>query len=487
MEASEVHDKVVKGFAWEALTKLIVQVVSWVVTIYVARVLAPTDYGILAIATIYTMLLTQVAEMGLASGLINRKEVDDEHMSGIFWLSALLGIVIYALLYLLAPLIASFQDLPILTDILRVSGLVLILSTFKIIPSVILMRELNFKYKALAEMISHFANSVTVLTLVLMGYGVWSLVWSVLVQQLVLVVLFLRVVPAIPKFGFYFSKTKEVIVYGWHMMSANFVGYAMLYVDQWVVGKTLGANTVGSYAMAYQFATMPLDKVGSIFNHITFPAISRLKEKTDEARRTFLKMHRYLIIIAYPILTGMFLLAEDFVMLILVEEGETKWLPVIPILQGLCLINLLRVSGMLFPPTIEGLGKPKRVLQYHIHAIILLPICFYLGSFWDIEGVLISWFIGYPILYWSVLKSIKSYLNITMKEFILSIKSALVSTFIMVLGVFYMQSVTADWAIGFRIMVTVASGALFYAGTYFLFFRSEIHDVVNGIKMLRSE
>ena len=487
MDNKTVHSKIIKGFAWEASTKFVIQVVSWCVTIYVARQLMPADYGILAITLIYISLLEQISEMGLASGLINKKEISEQEISGVFWFSIILGICIYIFIYNAAPYIAAFHDLPILTDILRISGVSLMLASLKIIPLVFILRNLNFRYKALAEMIAHFSNSLIVLFLVYCGMGIWSLIWSALIQDLVLLLLLYRVVPEIPKFGFYFQKTKGIIDYGIKLMTSNILSHGVLQTDVFVVGKLLGKEIVGSYSIAYQFATMPLDKIGSIFNGITFPAISRLKDDPDKARHTFLKMHRYLIIIAFPLLVGLYLLSEDLVRLLLVEEGEDKWLPVIPILEALCLINLLRVSGMIFPPTIEGLGKPKRLVMYHLQAIIFLPISFYIGCQWGIDGMLTSWFVAYPILYLSLFLSLQSYLKIKTLEFIQSIISPLICTILMAIVIKSTDHLYSDYHEFYKILITFMLGATTYVGSYVLFFRDEISDVRNGIKLLRSE
>lgn len=483
LELKEVNKKVVSGFAWEGSTKLIVQVLSWSVTIIIARILSPTEYGILAIATIFIDLLSAFAEMGLTSGLVNRKDVNEKQIAGVFWISLLTGILLYCGIFFVAPFIAAFYELPILTDILRFSGIVIILSSLKVVPTAILMRSMNFKHKALGEMAGHFANSVTAIALALAGFGVWSLVWSLIVNHIVLVLIFILVLKRIPAFGFFLKETLPVIYFGVKLLAANMLEYLMLRADVFVVGTFIGKQAVGFYAMAFQLATIPLDKVGAIFNTITFPAISRVKNNIDDARALFLKMHRYLLIIAFPVLAGFSLTAEDVVILFLTE----KWEPAVFILQAICIINLLRVSGMIMPYVLEGLGKANRVLQFHFNAVILLPLAFFLGSYRGLEGVILAWFIAYPLLYIFVLSLVLKYLELSIWKFLESIVSPICATAIMALSVFFAQQICSDLHIALRLIISIGVGILSYMGTYLLLFRSEVSDVKTGLQSLRGE
>lgn len=483
MDHSTLKKKIISGFAWEGSTKLLIQIVSWITTIYVARILSPDDYGIVAVSGVFVGILTVITNMGLSEGLINKAEVTQTEKDGIFWLGLIISILLYLILYLIAPIISHFYKMEMLTDIIRVAGVALIYTSLKVVPQAIAMRRMDFRLISLVGVAGQLSSTITVVVLASHGYGAWSLVWSFIVLQAVTIVFYLTWLNNFPKFRIKIKEISSIVSFGMKMMASSILEFFMYQSDVLIIGLILGQQTIGYYSMALMLATIPMDKFGSIFNKIAFPAISRVKDNREQSRNIFLQMHRYLLTFSYPILVGMLLIADDAVLLLLTD----KWKPIIPLLQTLCGINLLRVSGMIIPYTLAGRGRANLVLRYHIVSSIVLPISFLIGTNWGIMGIVYAWVISYPVLYLLLLIFIIRELKIKIAELVKSISAPVISTIIMFVVVAIIKNNISDLDIAVRVIVLVFSGMVAYSLAYLILFREDLQQIKRGFTILTAK
>jgi len=257
---------VLSGFAWEASARLTVQVVSFVTTIFVARILSPADYGIVAVSGVFVGLFHIFTEFGLSQGLINKEEVSVEEESTIFWLSLIIAGLAFALIWIIAPFIERMYAMPNLGFVIRVSALALPLTSLRVVPLAKALRKLNFRYRAITEAMGQLVSAIVVVTLALNGYGLWSLVISYLISQLIMTIAYLPLLGSLPSLIIRLDKAREVINFGSRMMGANIIEYLVSRADVFIIGYALGQQIVGFYSMAFQLAALPLDKIGAMFN-----------------------------------------------------------------------------------------------------------------------------------------------------------------------------------------------------------------------------
>lgn len=481
MNRHETINKVIKGFAWEGSTKLVIQMVTWVTTILVARILSPEDYGIVAISGVFVGVLAIITDMGFMAALINQDEVSLEELDSTFWFSILISVGLFVLIYAAAPLIAAAYDSAKLTDIIRVSAIMLPLTSLKIVPTAIAMRELNYRYRAVTEMAGQFTTAMASVLMAYNGFGVWTLVYSVLLGQSVVVVAYLPLLKHVPAFNPDYRRISRIVSYGSHLMLSQILEFFTLKADVFIISIFLPHRLVGYYSMGLQLATMPLDKIGSVFNRVGFPAISRVKNDRPESRKIFIYMHRYLVAITYPILVGFILIAEDLVVLVLTD----KWLPIVPIIQVLCMINLLRVSGMIMPYILAGLGHSGEVLRYQVLSSFLLPIAFLVGVQFGMSGVLAGWFIAYPILYALIVRMLSRHLEMAVGEYLLTFRSPVICATIMFAAVYFVKSSLLSGASISGLVLTIALGAVVYTASYYLLFREEWLQVIRRVRSMR--
>lgn len=482
MEGKHVNKKIFSGLLWEGSTKFLIQIASWFSTIVVARLLDPSDYGLVAISGVFTGFLILISELGLAAGLINKKELDESDKSIIFWLGLLLSIVLYIMLFFAAPYISSFYKEPMLVDIIRVAGSMLIFSSLKIIPTAILMRELRFKYTALTHMLAQAANIITVITLAYKGFGAWSLIYAVLVSQVVQIIAFIPVMGGVPKFTLSFTKAKDLILFGATITGSRILGYIENASATFIVATFLGSTKVGYYNMATTIAQMPMDKIGSIFNKVTFPAVSRIKHDKEHASIIFLNLMKYLLIIVIPIFFSIFIAAEQLILLLLTE----KWLPIIGILKLLIVMNVFRLSGMLIPSVLEGLGLTKVVFRFKLMSAVFIPSSMLIGVNWGLSGVVISLSLAYPVLFMYLLYVYLSNTALKLSEFIIVIAPPAIGGVVMLLIALLISEVANDYGDLAKTIISLVIALVVYIIILFLFYRKEISEMKAAFINLRT-
>jgi O-antigen/teichoic acid export membrane protein len=483
MDKETTIKKAVSGIAWDGSTKLITQILTWVSTIVVARILTPDDYGIVAISGVFIGVLLIVTDMGLMSSLINMKQVQKDDYDSVFWLNMLLSVALYILIYFIAPLVGKIYQSEILIDIMRMSGFILPISALKIVPQAIAMRDMNFKYRALVEMAGSLVGAVSSVIMALNGCGVWSLIYAVLFGQAVVVLFYMPLLKSIPKIVLNVSRVKHIASYGLYLMGAQILGFVTKRSDVMIMGIFIPEHDVGIYSMAFHLSAIPLDKIGAIFTRILFPAISRLKDDSIEARNLFISIHKYLLLITYPLLIGMVFTADDIIPLLFTE----KWEGLIPLIQGLCILNLLRISGMVMPTVIAALGYSRIVFQFTLLNSIVLPVAFLVGAQYGLSGILISWFLVYPLFYFFLLNILSKKIDMRIRQLYDTSRSAMMCTIIMAVSLFIFKAYINFNTHVMGIVFTVVLGVVVYAIANFTLFGGDIAAAVKRISALRSK
>lgn len=482
MDASAIRRGLFSGFAWQGATKIVVQLASWVATLFVARLIAPSDYGMVAAGAVFIEILILVTDMGLAHGLIQKPEISKREEDGIFYISLALGIGGYLVMFVAAPVIAYFYQMPQLTDLLRIFSLGLIFGALKTVPLAIAMRRMDFRYRSLVEMGAHLMMTVTVVVLALAGYGVWSLAWGPVVSNVVMAVGYLPLLRRVPKPQFPFSEVYGTIRFGIKYMSTTLLYSGWHWSAVLAIGKTLGERLLGYYSIAFQLAALPLDKIGHVFSQVMFPAMARLQGDDARSRELFLNLHRYLLIVCYPIVFGMASVARDAIPLLLTE----KWLPVVPYLQALCLLSALRLTSTPMPAVLFARDKPEVVIRFNLLALLIMPPAFLVGAHVaGLEGVVAAWLLAYPIPFIYLGQQCLRELGLGWWPLIRSAAPAAAASAVMVVVVAAVRELMQEASMPLRFGCSVAAGAVTYAGVMGWLLREHITSIKQHLVLLR--
>lgn len=392
---SSLKRQAVSGVTWTSIERFTQQVIQFVIGIAIARVLAPSDYGVIGMTAIFFAVATTFVDSGFGSALIQMKDRDEVDFSTCFYFNAVVGVLLYAVLWFVSPAIADFYRTPILCDVTRVLGLTLLVNSLTISQTAKMTAEMRFKEMAVISIVTQLATGAIGLYLAYDGWGVWSLVLQQLggsVTRLLAMELFLR---WRPKLVFSVASFRHLFSYGSKILCSSLINtiYDNLYTL--VIGRTFSAKDVGFYNRGNQFAVLPTNTILSIFMKVAFPLMSQVQDDVDKLRTAYMKFLRVPIFILYPMLFGLIALAKP---LILVLLGE-KWIPAVPLLQVLCIgsffdplthinLNILYVKGRTdLVLRLELIKKPI--------AFILLFSMIPLGLWWLCFGRAIYGFVAY--------------------------------------------------------------------------------------------
>jgi len=478
-----VTQRLASGFAWQGATKAITQALTWISMIVVARLLSPEQFGIAAVATVVIGVLTTLMEMGLSSALIQKENVTTEEEDGVFYLSIIISLSLYAVLYFSSPAIAGFYEIPVLEDLLRLVGIALIFGSLRTVPLARAMRLMDFRYRSLVEMGANLGSSVVIIILATNGFGVWSLAWGVVATFFLMAAGYLPLMDRWPKLSLLrLRKIKGVVSYGMQMMGGQLAFALQKESDVFIIGKVLGGAATGFYTMASKVADAPLEKIATIFIQVSFPALSRLRADNPGSQKVYLDLHRYLLAVCLPLLFGLLAVAHDTVAVVLSE----KWLPMVPILQVLCIFNAIRISGSLIGPALNSRGRVDITLRYSLISVIVLPAAYYgaaaLGS---VVTVALARLAVYPLFYLGLLYYLFREMGLSTKQFWGSIRSPFISAIVMLIAVSAFQYLAEGILPVGRLAVSVGVGALVYLGCYRLLFPEEIRQVRQAWAVLR--
>ena len=474
------NKRVARGFAWEGGTRIVVQVVSWVSTIWIARILAPEDYGLVAISGIFTGLCLTISVMGLGDALINRKDLTENDKAIAFCTTTLLSILFYITLYFSAPVVADIYESEELILLIRVAAIIVLISPLSVVSRALSLRALLYKERALITMFSNLIITVLALVLAFSGAGFWSLVISTLVGQLFeMFALFylVRYVPMLPK---NWMSARSLYKYSLNVMGARLVAYLNIQWPAILISSFFGKVQTGNYQMANNLASAPILKVGEVFTKVAFPAFAKIQSDTDRAKNVFLKMHGFFFTTISPMLIGIALVASDLIPLLL---GE-KWIDIVVLIQIICIASIFLVGTLLIPTLLEGLGNAGASFHYQVVVAILSPLAMLAGANWGMTGIVIGWAAVVPIGYFYLLVKLKGCVNISFLEILSNIKYVILGVLVMIAcNAIFNQFIAKD---SLETVVTISLevilGFVSYASTILLVDRASILALVNVVK-----
>ncbi len=479
-----LKDKTIKGFFWTGSAQAVTQVVSYVVSIILARLLMPSDYGLMAMALIFMQLFQHFREISLGGAIVQKKETDAFAESSAFWFLCLTGAGTYLLIYILSDYFGIFFGEEGLSEILKVLGLSLILSSLFSVPISLLSKELEFKKVATVKLVSTLMMGAVSVLFAYEGFGVWSLVFGSLTNVLFLTFLSFSYAKWRPKFTFSIEKIKPLLRFGIPMTGSKFLTYVLQNADYFIVGKFLGGQLLGFYYMAFNLSTKPISQLSTIISEVNFPVFSKIQDSADESKKYFFKSTTYVSLIVFPALIGLFLVADGFVETVL---GE-KWLPMVLSFKILSIAGIFRSMQFVISPLLYGMGRADTMFKFSLVSSIVLVFAFTVGVRFGIEGVAFAWLLIYPPLYGYLLSLCLREMNLKLSEYIKCFKPAFGGTAVMTTAVILTQMIPISNGI-FRLIALILSGVISYL--LFISFRYkdislEIKDIISSLRLKKT-
>ena len=389
-----LRSQALSGFRWTVSVRLLSQLVTWVITLAVIRLLAPADYGLLAMATVFVAFLAMFSELGLGAAIVQKAEVDGQLLKRAFGLILIVHFSLAALLALAAPLIAAFYTEPRVTPILRVLSLQFLLAAFAVIPDAQLQRRMEFRNRSILDFSGAVVASGTTLLMAMAGSGVWALVAGSLVSQAFKTIGINCLSPFLRWPDFSLQGMRSLLQFGGNFTAVQVFWMFLSQVDVLICAKWLGNEVLGFYSVAMQLASLPSQRMSGLVNQVAFPTFARMQGELVKVGESVLSGARVLSFFSFPVLWGMSSVAPEIVVVIL---GE-KWALAIVPLQALTLIMPLRIVGNFVATAVQGIGRSDIVLRSVMWASFVTPPVLIVGVYgWGLLGLSLAWLVASPI------------------------------------------------------------------------------------------
>lgn len=334
-----LKEKTLSGIIWSVSQQFGAKVIGFLITIVLARLLVPSEFGLIAMLSVLVALGNNLSDSGLSSSLIRSTEITVREYSTVFFFNLIGSCVIYLILFFAAPAIASFYDQNILTKIVRVYGLALIINAFFCIQNACLVRNMDFKTQTNIQLPASIGGGILGIVLAKMGYGVWSLVWMNLITSFLSTLLHWIYSEWRPIFVFDYPSFKKHFHFGYKMTLSGLLNTVYQNIYTLIIGKYYSATQLGFYSRADSMSQLPIGIISSTVNTVTYPMFSKIADDDHKLKAVNKRLIQQLIFWIAPILILLCIIAEPLFRLVLTE----KWLPAVPYFQILCL------SGIIYP------------------------------------------------------------------------------------------------------------------------------------------
>lgn len=333
---NSLKQRTIAGLGWNFANQFVVQLIALVIGIVLSRLLGPSQFGLIMMVTVITQFAHVFASMGFASALIQKKEIDENDRSTVFWVNLAMGILIAITITLCAPMIAWFYGKPILASISVFVSINFVLTALNMVQRSLLEREMAFKKLFAVNTIASFGAGVVAISLAFFGWGVWSLVTQLLLRTSLQTALLWFVSSWYPTFAFSKESLFAVSKFGFPLLGSNSFNYWTRNADNLLIGKFWGDIPLGFYDKSYRLMLLPVTNFSRVLAKVMFPSMSKIQNQPEKVKSVYLKLVGVTALVSFPIAIGMSLLSEP---LILVMYGP-KWVGSIELLRILSLLGL---------------------------------------------------------------------------------------------------------------------------------------------------
>lgn len=463
---SSLSKKVSRGALWVTAATICARGLNVVSAIILARLLAPEDFGLMAIAMAIVVFSQGTTQTGFESALIQKQDRPEDFLDTAWTFELTRYLILFLITFLAAPLFASFFNEPRAVTILRVISLTLVFQGLRNIGVVYFRKNLDFKKQFVIEVVPLVANICVVIPLAFSLRNVWALVWASLTASVATCCISYAMHPYRPRLDFSIKRAKNLFNFGKWILGASII---VMIRDQGMtmfVGKFLGIPILGFFNRAGVFSTMIFQQISGIVWKVGYPAYSHLQNRPERFKQAYLKTLQLLTFVGIPMAGGLFVLSYDFVHLFLTDQ----WLPIVPLMQILCLQAILNFINTPADIAFQATGRPAIGTKISTLGVIILAITVYpLTVRWGATGAVASLFLSVlltsPMVWYMAIKIIGCSVGQFMKPLALS----LISTVVMASSIMGIKEYMAVQIgiIGFGGLVV--GGMIIYISAAFLF------------------
>ena len=357
-----MNENILKGFIWRFAERCGAQLVSFLVSVLLARILVPKDYGTIALVTIFTAILQVFVDSGLSTALVQKKDADDLDFSSVFYFNFAVCLILYAGMYIAAPYIAAFYNDPSLTSVIRVIGLTIIVSGVKGIQQAYVSRNMLFKIFFFSTIGGTIFSAFLGISLAYAGFGVWALVAQQLSNTAIDTIILWLTVKWRPKRMFSWYRLKNLLSFGWKLLASSLLDTCYNNLRNLIIGKMYSASDLAFYNQGDKFPKVIVTNINTSIDSVLLPTMSNSqdnKERVKQMTRRAIKTSTYVMA---PLMLGLAFCAEPIVKIVLTD----KWLPCVPFLRIFCITYMFWPVHTANLNAINAMGRSDWFLKLEI-------------------------------------------------------------------------------------------------------------------------
>ena len=362
MADNQLKKQTISGLVWKFAERIGAQATSLVVSIVLARLLMPEDYGAIALITIFISICDVFLVNGLSSPLIQKKNADSCDFSTIFYCSLVLSIVLYTFIYLSAPLVASFYNMEILSPALRILSIRVIFSSISSVQNAYVSKHMLFKKFFWGTIIGTIVSGLIGIYLAYCGYGIWALIMQQLVMSFINMMVIFFLIDWRPTMEFSIKRFKVMWSFGWKILVAAMFNELFQDIRAILIGKVYTKQDLAYYNQGNGYPQLVVSNVNASIVSVLFPAISQIQDKYSDVKnfvRRSVKTSSFMLV---PLLYGLSAVANPFVSLVLTD----KWLPSVPYIQIMCFALSFAPVSAISQQAIKAIGRSDITMKQEI-------------------------------------------------------------------------------------------------------------------------
>jgi len=469
----------VHGIGWTAVWRWGSQLISWGATAYAARVLAPTDFGLAAMASLAVGLARMIEDLGLDAALVQNRSLNATQVAQLGGLAVGFGGLLTVIYVALAYPIAGFFHEPQVAALVAVLSPVLLADACQVVPRALLQIDLAFQRLAWLTGLQNLISAAVLAAAVAFGLGYWALILNTLTASLIVtgIVNYLR--PHRLQRPSDLKSIAHSVRFGWRMLVSRIAWWGYSNADSAIVGREIGKEALGAYSFATTFAFVPLQEIVSVLSRVIPGVFSAVQANRDQLRRYLLLLTEALSYITFPMALGIALVADDLVALVL----GPQWSPVVTPLRILAVYMAYNSVQMLLSHILIWTGRVRANMWLGLLALAVLPPLYFVASRYGTEGVAWAVALGYPLVNTPVYILVFRVVGARLADYLRAVAPALACCAIMVAAVLLLRMVLpSEWAGLRRLAAASASGAACYFACVAILFWHRIRMIIMVVR-----
>lgn len=388
------NNSVFFGTRWNAVNQAATSVIRLIVSIIVARILNPEDFGLLAMAYIFIGFLNIFKDLGTVDAIIQKKNITHNLLNSVFTFNVIIGLSFWIFIIAASPIISRFFGEESLVGILSLMGVTFFIHSFGSVQRALMQKNMRFRTLAIIEISAVSFNSILAIILALAGLRVWALVWGFVFGTIFSTIMIWYKSSWRPKLYFKWKNIQSIFYFSLNLTGSNIFGYFIISSDSLLIGRFLGSSPLGFYNLTQRILMNPVRLITQSVTRALFPALAKIKDDNYQLKDKYLRACGGIAIISFPLLTGATILAEPFVLTLF---GE-KWRPIILLIKILSPIAIIQSITTTVGVIYLVKGKTNLLLYWQIGSGITTLISVVLGLSWGLIGVAISYGIAVVLL-----------------------------------------------------------------------------------------